>query len=259
LQSVNPHLNFDVQQFSNKPDILIAGCGTGQHALGRASGFRNCNVLAIDLSLTSLSYAKRKTQELGIKNIEYMQGDILKLDQLDREFDIVECVGVLHHMDDPLAGWKVLVGMLRRGGLMKVGLYSEIARQRIVNARKDIAKKEITSSPDDIRRYREEIMNVLIKYKAELPAKDFFTLSGCRDLLFHVQEHRFTLPQIEVALNDLGLKFLGFELGKSWIRNEFSKLYPEKDAVLSLPLWHQFELKNPGTFSGMYQFWVQYI
>ena len=70
-----------------------------------------------------------RNQELGIKNIEYMQGDILKLDQLDREFDIVECVGVLHHMDDPLAGWKVLVGMLRRGGLMKIGLYSEIARQ----------------------------------------------------------------------------------------------------------------------------------
>ena len=140
---------------------------------------------------------------------------------------------------------------------MKVGLYSEISRQGIVNARKDIAKKEITSSPDDIRRYRAEIMNVLIKYKAELPAKDFFTLSGCRDLLFHVQEHRFTLPQIEVALNDLGLKFLGFELKQSWIRNEFSKLYPEKDAVVSLPLWHQFELKNPATFSGMYQFWVQ--
>jgi hypothetical protein len=86
---------------------------------------------------------------------------------------------------------------------------------------------------------------------------DFFTLSECRDLLFHVQEHRFTLLQIKEALNDLGLKFLGFELGKSWVRNEFSKLYPEKDALVSLPLWHQFELKNPNTFRGMYQFWVQ--
>ena len=113
LQSVNPHLNFDVQQFSNKPDILVAGCGTGQHALSTASKLLNCNVLAMDLSLASLSYAIRRTQELGIKNIEYMQGDILKLDQLEREFDIIECVGVLHHMDDPLAGWKVLVGKLR--------------------------------------------------------------------------------------------------------------------------------------------------
>ena len=75
--------------------------------------------------------------------------------------------------------------------------------------------------------------------------------------MFHVQEHRFTLPQIEEALNDLGLKFLGFELRQSWVRNGFRKLYPEKDALVSLPLWHQFELKNPATFAGMYQFWVQ--
>jgi hypothetical protein len=55
------------------------------------------------------------------------------------------------------------------------------------------------------------------------------------------------------------LRFL-FSVLSSWIfnpfriRNEFSKLYPEKDAVVSLPLWHQFELKNPNTFQGMYHF-----
>ena len=86
---------------------------------------------------------------------------------------------------------------------------------------------------------------------------DFYSLSTCRDLLFHVQEHRFTLPQIEAALNDLDLRFLGFELRRSWIRRSFSEFYPEKDALTSLSLWHQFELKNPRTFRGMYQFWVQ--
>jgi SAM-dependent methyltransferase len=261
LQLVNPHLNFDVQQFSNKPDILVAGCGTGQHALGTASIFRNCNVLAMDLSLASLSYAKRKTLELGKTNIEYMQGDILQLDQLEREFDIIECVGVLHHMDDPLAGWKVLVGKLRADGVMNIGLYSETARQDIANARREIAKKEYTSSPDDIRRYREELTNKNLNIDSNtsrvIGAGNFYSLSECRDLLFHVQEHRFTLPQIEVALNDLGLKFLGFEIRKIWIRRRFSELYPEEDALVSLPLWHQFELKNPDTFIGMYQFWVQ--
>ena len=215
----------------------------------------------MDLSLASLSYAKRKTQELGIKNIEYMQGDILKLDQLEREFDIVESAGVLHHMDDPLAGWKVLVRKLRAGGVMNIGLYSEIARQSIANARREIAKKEYTSSPDDIRRYREELtnkdLNTDSKTSRFMDLLNFYSLSECRDLLFHVQEHRFTLPQIEEALNDLGLKFLGFELPESWVRNEFSKLYPEKDALVSLLLWHQFELKNPNTFRGMYQFWAQ--
>ena len=89
-----------------------------------------------------------------------------------------------------------------------------------------------------------------------ISSPDFYSLSACRDLLFHVQEHRFTLPQIEMALNDFGLKFLGFESKQSRIMS-FSEFYPEKDALTSLSLWHQFELKNPDTFSRMYQFWVQ--
>ena len=261
LQAIKVHHNLDAQQFSDKPDVLVAGCGTGKHALGTASRFLNCNVLAVDLSLSSLSYAMRKTQELGITNIEYMQGDILRLNQLERQFDIIESAGVLHHMDDPLAGWNVLVDRLRSGGLMKVGLYSDTARQHIVKARKYIAKKKYITSPDNIRKFREEVINMDPNSDSEITKvvefRDFYSLSTCRDLLFHVQEHRFTLPQIEAALNDLDLRFLGFELRRSWIRRSFSEFYPEKDALTSLSLWHQFELKNPRTFRGMYQFWVQ--
>ena len=57
--------------------------------------------MAIDLSISSLKYAKRKTKELGIENIEYIQHDILDLKNLNRKFDIIECAGVLHHMNDP--------------------------------------------------------------------------------------------------------------------------------------------------------------
>jgi len=90
------------------PNILIAGCGTGQHSIGTASRFKNAKVLAVDLSLSSLAYAKRKTEELGFQNIDYMQADILDLGKLDRKFDIIESVGVLHHMDEPMAGWRIL-------------------------------------------------------------------------------------------------------------------------------------------------------
>ena len=87
--------------------------------------------------------------------------------------------------------------------------------------------------------------------------KDFFSLSECRDLLFHVQEHRFTLPQIEAALQALKLKFLGFEMRGQRVLRKFRKSHPSKDALTSLPLWHKFELKNPMTFLGMYQFWCK--
>ena len=41
-----------------------------------------------------------------------MQADILELEKLNKNFDIIESGGVLHHMDDPFAGWQVLVNCL---------------------------------------------------------------------------------------------------------------------------------------------------
>ena len=49
--------------------ILVAGCGTGQNAIHVAKRFADARVLAVDLSRTSLAYAKRKTLELGLENI----------------------------------------------------------------------------------------------------------------------------------------------------------------------------------------------
>ena len=55
-----------------------------------------------------------------------MQADILHLHQIGKKFDIIESAGVLHHMNEPMAGWRVLTDLLKSGGLMKVGLYSEL-------------------------------------------------------------------------------------------------------------------------------------
>ena len=89
--------------------------------------------------------------------------------------------------------------------------------------------------------------------------KDFFSLSECRDLLFHVQEHRFMLSQIEAALKVLKLKFLGFEMRDQSTLRKFRASFPKKRAFTSLSLWHSFELENPNTFNGMYQFWCKKI
>jgi hypothetical protein len=82
-------------------------------------------------------------------------------------------------------------------------------------------------------------------------------MSTCRDLLFHVQEHRFTLPQIKDALQALKLNFLGFEMRNQSVLRMFRKTHPNSSALTSLPLWHEFELENPDTFQAMYQFWCR--
>ena len=240
------------------PFILIAGCGTGQHSIGTASRFSNCHVTAVDLSLASLAYAQRKSNELGLINIDYLQADILHLHQMGKEFDIVESAGVLHHMEEPMAGWRVLVDLLKPGGLMKIGLYSEYARQHIVEARKEITELRVGKSNADIRKYRQSLTDSHNKnYQLLTTSSDFFSLSRLRDLIFHVQEYRFTLPQIKNCLEELGLKFCGFE-NKFAISN-FRELLGNHADIYDLVLWNQYEEKTPLAFSGMYQFWCQKI
>ena len=86
---------------------------------------------------------------------------------------------------------------------------------------------------------------------------DFYNLSTFRDLLFHVQEHRFTIPKIKGCLSDLGLKFCGFEGAR--IVSHFKQTNTETDDAYNLDKWQAYEEANPSTFSEMYQFWCQKI
>ena len=238
------------------PSILVAGCGTGQHSIGTAATFRDSRVLAIDLSLASLAYAKRKTEKLGIQNIDYMQADILDLGKLERQFDIVESAGVLHHMAEPIAGWKVLTNCLKPGGLMKIGLYSELARKNIIAMREEIRQSDMGSSDADMKSFRCSVMKSDgDHHKWALNSGDFYSMSELRDLIFHVQEHRFTVPQIKESLNRLGLKFCGFEAGR--IIQDFKSVNTGLDDPYDLDKWRLYEEANPNTFVGMYQFWCQ--
>jgi tetratricopeptide (TPR) repeat protein/SAM-dependent methyltransferase len=237
-------------------DVLIAGCGTGQHAIETAQRFAGAKVLAVDLSLTSLAYAKRKTLALGRSNIDYAQADILALGSLGRSFDLIESSGVLHHLADPLAGWRALLSLLRPGGFMTIGLYSEIARDEIVAARAFIAERGYQPTAPDIRRCRQALLEEGSRFRKVTTSGDFFSISGCRDLLFHVQEHRLTIPQIADFVGANGLAFLGFDLDHLTSQRYLTR-FPRDTSMSDLASWDAFERDNPATFSGMYQFWVQ--
>jgi tetratricopeptide (TPR) repeat protein/2-polyprenyl-3-methyl-5-hydroxy-6-metoxy-1,4-benzoquinol methylase len=258
LRNSLPLASFTPLPDDRAPEVLVAGCGTGSHSILTARRFRDTRVLAIDLSLSSISYAKRKTQELGITNIEYRQGDILKLGDIARTFDIIESVGVLHHLADPFTGWRTLLSLLRPGGFMGLGFYSEIARRHVVKSREFIAARGYTSTPDDIRRFRQDLTarDASVDLQIVTRSTDFYSTSECRDLLFHVQEHRLTLDQIESFLAESGLHFIGFELDPL-VRHQYRSRFTDDPAATNLRNWACFETDNPDTFLGMYKFWIQ--
>ena len=244
-------------KFDN-PNVLIAGCGTGQH-ICIAANYLNANILGIDLSIASLAFAKRKVEELGLKNIKFLQADILQLKNLNKKFDVIECVGVLHHMKDPAKGLKILLDLLEPHGLLQIGLYSEKARQGegIIKAKEFAKKNKFENSITDIRSFREAIFNektdLLLQKVSKV--KDFYSTSSVKDLIFHVQERCFTLPQISNILENLNLEFLSFYDSK--VKNKYSILFSNDKKNTSLNNWNQFEINNPDTFLGMYKFWVR--
>jgi tetratricopeptide (TPR) repeat protein/2-polyprenyl-3-methyl-5-hydroxy-6-metoxy-1,4-benzoquinol methylase len=258
LRRVLPLAPFRPMHDDRQPEMLIAGCGTGSQPILAAQRFRGVRLLAVDLSLNSIGYAIRKTQELGITNIEYAQADILKLGDITRTFDIIACVGVLHHLADPFMGWRILLSRLRPGGFMHLGFYSQFARRYVVKAREFIAARGYGTTPDDIRRVRRDLAVLDGAREFEWLSKfpDFYSTSECRDLIFHVQEHCLTLDQIESFLSESGLRFIGFELDPQ-ILHQYRTRFTGDPAGINLRNWARFEADNLDTFAGMYQLWIQ--
>ena len=245
---------WDPPAFLKRPRLLVAGCGTGRDLLSAACAWSPAAVTGFDLSRTSLAYAQQMAERLGVE-VELFHADLLRLDGWERQFDAIVCTGVLHHLEQPLEGWRRLLELLRPGGVMLVGLYSETARRAIVAAQAEVRDMGVPPTPAGIRAARAHLGSLPQDHPAAgcTVLRDFYYLSGCRDMLFHVQEHRFTVPRITAALDELGLTFLAFDV-EAPLRRLYRTLF---GSGTSLACWEKFEQLYPETFLGMYQFWCQ--
>jgi SAM-dependent methyltransferase/thioredoxin-like negative regulator of GroEL len=270
-----------VKEFSTMVRVLVAGCGTGVETLGLATQITGSQVTAVDLSLSSLAYAQRMANELGVTNVEFFQADILKLGELTEKdppltsppslgreergllatrFDIVYCVGVLMAMGDPEVGLRALLPLLRPGGLLKLGLYSKKARAAVNVAREMIRQRQLSAAPRAIREFRQTVFGAEqdSPLKSLLRWRDFYSMSDCRDFLFHVQEHQFELPQIVAMLRDNCLTVLGMskQLPQAALL-AYRKAFPRDKLMADLNNWNAVEERYPQTFLGMYQIWCR--
>ena len=140
---------------------------------------------------------------------------------------------------------------------MKLSLYSQIARKHIIKARKYIKELKLEPNEETIRAFRREVISG--KYPELIHIADsgsnFFTTSECRDLIFHHKEHRFTISEIEKALNANNLNFLGFLLNPQF-KYLYKKLFPVDKKQTDLKNWASFEEKYPEAFLNTPPFWV---
>lgn len=256
------YFDADALAFMDKPfEVLIAGCGTGLQAIAAAHAYGpNAKVTAIDISKPSLAYASRMAEYFHATNISFALADIKDLATVPafkERFDVIECVGVLHHMADPMGGWRSLQACCAPHGKMLIGLYSDIARRKWTAMRSDPAYPGAGCDDDALRHFRQDLLK---RPDAELGAefkgiRDLYSTSSFRDLMLHISEQRHSIPEIAGFLKENDLAFRGFMNVQDFERLKES--FPDEVWPGSLDAWAKFENAHPLTFASMYRLWCE--
>jgi SAM-dependent methyltransferase/tetratricopeptide (TPR) repeat protein len=248
--------------FMDSPyDVLIAGCGTGHQAIYAALNSPNARVTAVDLSTSALAYAAKMAERYAIRNVEFLQADILSLPTSARfasRFQIIECLGVLHHMGDPFGSWRLLLDCLAPGGKLLVGLYSATARTVITQLRSDPDFPGPGCDAPALRKFRRNLMDrppSALGGQLKL-GPDFYSSSEFCDLACHVSERCVTLAEIRSFLATNALTFRGFWLNAEQM-DQFRRKFPGEPWPGRLELWEEFEASQPHTFAAMYNLWCE--
>jgi SAM-dependent methyltransferase len=99
--------------------VLDAGCGFGRHAWLAARW--GAQVVAMDIASEAVDACRRNAGDLS--GVHVIQGDIHRPPLRENAFDLVYCLGVLHHMERARHGFRQLGGLLRTGGRLSVWMY----------------------------------------------------------------------------------------------------------------------------------------
>ncbi|QQD24699.1 methyltransferase domain-containing protein [Venatoribacter cucullus] len=255
LRQTFPQHSGQLPQAGQPLRVLVAGCGTGRHAIRLARYFPGLDIKAIDLSRTALAYASVKAEQWPHLQLQFAQADILQLPQPEQPFDVIECSGVLHHMENPQQGLQALTSQLKPGGIIKIALYSATARRMITQLRQLLGDNRPRTDAD-IRLVREALLQKALPgdWQALYESNDFYSLSACRDLLFHEQEHVFDVRELPGFLARAGLQWMGMLPPPAG--RELLKLVGKNSHEIRIEEWHALEQSNPDLFAGMYQFYA---
>jgi len=127
----------DISYLPFRGKILEAGCGSAYTTHVIASLRRDVKITGVDFSKGSLEFAKNFTDQNNYKNIDYQWMDLRDITLKENEYDIVICSGVLHHIENPRPIFTKLCKLVKKDGLIIIGLYhpwgrvSVHARQKI--------------------------------------------------------------------------------------------------------------------------------
>lgn len=99
--------------------VLELGCGNGS-LLVHMQRWNPSRLVGVDLGDSVIS-ARRNLAGVDTKKVEIIQQDLTKF--ISTGFDIVYCIGVLHHLAEPKAGFRSVLNNVKLGGHFHCWVY----------------------------------------------------------------------------------------------------------------------------------------
>ena len=204
LKSINHYAYQGKQTFKNFR-VLVAGCGLGTDLIHYAMGLAQYNgeVVGIDLSPSALNVVKERLAFYNIKNVTLHQKSLLDLDPKTMGlFDHINCVGVLHHLKDPVAGLTKLSSVLKEDGSMVMMVYAQYGRVGVYRMQELLKKvnKDVPDYETKIKNYKKIYSQLptthLLKQFERVITDHKVNDNGIVDELLHCQDRAYTIPQL---------------------------------------------------------------
>jgi SAM-dependent methyltransferase len=112
---------------ARRPRVVDVGCGTGHTVVALARRLPGADFLGLDVSKRALTLARRHAREAGTANTRFVHTDVTAPGEFGR-FDVVLCLGVLHHVPAAAEAFKNLAGLLAPGGRLVLWCYGRYGR-----------------------------------------------------------------------------------------------------------------------------------
>ena len=205
--------------------MLFAGCGLGDNLLSLALQLKhhsNVEITAIDLSPSSLEILRKRLKLYKIDNVEVHEMSLLDLTpEVFGKFDFINCIGVLHHLEDPSLGLKALNSVLADDGVMEIMVYAQHGRTGVYQMQELLRRANADVDELDYKTKLERYKRIypLLQpgnwfKKSEGLIGDHLTMgdNGVIDLLLHHQDRAYTVPELYDWVEDAGLNITCFNI-----------------------------------------------
>ena len=208
--------------------ILIAGGGTGDATVTLAQNFANAGhpleIVHVDRSLPSMEIARQRLAVRGLEDSAcFVAGDLMTVDldelvspcaaQGGGAFDLIESVGVLHHLKRPADGLARLAEVLSPAGGAYIMLYGELGRTGVYHFQEAWRRLRLPRDPKLARALLEQLPATnWLKRNEHMRGGDLSNLgdAGLVDMLLHTCDRPFRVADVVKLANDSGLRITEF-------------------------------------------------